>query len=74
MALFEKGNPEEFLLFVWNLQMTLKDSGELATSTDVQYICTLLHVEALHQIDTLSIEVGSTNATHLNRIILGLGT
>ena len=74
MALFEKGNPEEFLLFVWNLQMTLKDSGELATSADVQYICRLLHVEALHQIDTLSIEVGSTTATHLNRIILGLGT
>ena len=28
MALFENGDPEEFLLFVRNLQMKLKASGE----------------------------------------------
>ena len=30
VALFDNGDPEEFLLFVWNFNMTLVASGTLA--------------------------------------------
>ena len=73
-ALFDNSNPEEFLLFVRNFQITLKASGSHTTSAKIQYLLTLLHGEAIRQIDTLCVEVGSTNTTHLNRIILGLCT
>ena len=42
MALFDNGDPDEFLLFVCNFQMTLKASGTLADSAKIQYIRTLL--------------------------------
>ena len=71
--LFDKVDPEEFLLFVSNFQLTLKDSVALAASAKTKYLCTLLRGEALCQLDTLYVEVGSMNTTHLNRIFLGLG-
>ena len=74
MSLFDNGNTEEFLLFVWNFQMNLKASGELSTSKNIQYLVTLLRREALRQIYMFSVEVGDTTTTHLNSIILGLGT
>ena len=73
MALFENNEPEEFLLFVRNFQMTLEDSGGIATRAKIQYLCTLLRGEALHQLDMLSVEVGITTTRHSNCIILGLG-
>ena len=60
MSLFENGNPEEFLLFVCNFQMTLKASVTLTASADIHYICTLLRCKALHQLDTLSVKVRRT--------------
>ena len=39
--LFENGEPEEFLLFVRNLNMTLAASGTLATGAKNQYLCTI---------------------------------
>ena len=74
MIFFENGDLEEFLLFVRNFQMTLEDSGALAASAKMQYIFTLLHGGALRQLDILSVEVGNTTTTHLNRIILILYT
>ena len=74
MALFENGDPEEFLLFVRNFQMTLKASGTLTASAKIQYIHTLLRGEALRQLEAFSIDMGSTTTTHLNQIILSLGT
>ena len=74
MALFENSKSEEFLLFVWILQITLKALGVLSVSTNMHYLCMLLYGEALHQLDTLPVEVRSMTTTHLNRIILGLGT
>ena len=73
MALFDNGNLEEFLLFVQNFQMTLEASGELTSSANIQYICTLLHGEALSKLDTLSVQIVIRTTAHLNRIILGLG-
>ena len=73
MALFDDGMFEEFLLCVWNFQMTLEDLGALAASAKIQYLRTILHGDVLRQLDTLTVEVGSTNTTHLIRIIFCLG-
>ena len=72
MALFDNGYPEEFLLFIRNFQITPKASVNLSDGTNIHYLFTVLYGEALHQIDTLSVEVGITTRANLNRIILGL--
>ena len=74
MALFGNGEPEEFLLFVQKFQLTLKAPVTIDASTKMQYFCTLLHEEALRQLEILYFEVGSTTVAHLNHIIFGLGT
>ena len=72
--LFDNGKPEEFLLFIWNFQMTLEAKGALAASTKIQYMCTLLCVKSLHKLDTFSFVLGSTTTTYLNCNVLDLGT
>ena len=74
MALFDNGDPEDFLLFVRNFQMTLEESGMLAAGANIQYIRTLERGEALCQLDMLYVEVGSTTTKHLNLIFLVSGT
>ena len=54
--------------------MTLEVSVTLKVVVNIQYLCTLVHGEALHQFDMLSDEVGSYIPEHLTSIILGLGT
>ena len=72
MALFDNSKSEYFLLFVWNLKIILEASGPLSVSTNIQYLCMLLHGEALHKVDTLSVEVVINTITHLNHIFVGL--
>ena len=60
MTFFDNGDLEEFLLFIWNFKMTLEVSETLSTGSNIQYLCTLVCGETLRQLDTLSIEVGST--------------
>ena len=74
MALFGNSEPVEFFLFVRNFQMALKASGTLASGAKIQYLPTLVHGEALHQIDTLSTEGRSITSEHLESTILVLGT
>ena len=73
MALFYKGNTEESFLFIKNFKISLKASGTLAASANIQCFRALLHDKALCQLDTFSVEVVTTTIAHLNRIILGLG-
>ena len=54
--------------------MTLEASVMLVDSTYIQYLCTLVRVQALHHFDNLYDELGSTNLENLKNIILGLGT
>ena len=42
MALFYNGEPEDFLLFVWNFKMTINAPVTLADNTKLQYISTIL--------------------------------
>ena len=39
--LFDNGDLEEFLLFIWNFNMTLEASGTLKGGTKIQYLRTL---------------------------------
>ena len=61
MDLFDNGEPEEFLLFVRNFNMTLAASGTLAKSAQVNYSRTLVHGEVLRQFYLLSDDVEGKN-------------
>ena len=73
MSLLDNGDPEEFLLFVSNFNMTLKVSGMLETSTKVQYLHIIVRGEALCQFEMMSDDVESTNPLTVEAIILELG-
>ena len=60
MYLFDNGEPEEFLLFVRNFNMTLAAPGTLETDTNIKYLCTLICGEVLHQFESFSNDVEST--------------
>ena len=51
MSLFDHGDPEEFLLFVRNFNMTLTATGTMEMDAKIQYICTLFHGEVLRQFE-----------------------
>ena len=74
MALFDNGEPEELLLFICNFCMTLEASGTLKAGAKIQYLCTLVHGEALRQFETLSDYVGIAISETLTYIILVFGT
>ena len=73
MALFENDELEDFLLLIRDLNMTLKESLIIVASAKIQYRCTLVHGEALHQFYMFYYELGSTTSENLKKIILGLG-
>ena len=72
MSLFEKGEPEEFLLLVRNFNMTLVESGMLEVGAKYQYLGNLVRVEALRQFDSLSSDVEGTETLNVDYIIRGL--
>ena len=74
MALFDNSEPEEFLLFIRNFNTTLDTSGMFVSSSDIQYLCTLVRGRELHQFYTLSDELRSTTSENLKSNILGLST
>ena len=51
VSLFDHGDPEEFLLFVCNSNMTLSATGTLAVAAKIQYLRMLVRGEALCQLD-----------------------
>ena len=53
--------------------MTLELAGMLETTAKVQYLCTIVRGETLHQFELLSTDVESTNPLKVEAIILGLG-
>ena len=74
MALIDHGFPEKFLLFVQNFIMTLEVLGVLTFNEKLQYLHTPLCVEVLHQFDTLCSRLESMIISHLNWVILDLGS
>ena len=63
MSFFDHGDPEEFLLFVRNFIITIAAPGTLETDVKVQYICTIIHGEALHKFDMLYVDVENMDTT-----------
>ena len=53
MVLFDNSKHEEFLLFIFNFNMTIEASGTLKSGAKIQYLCTLVHGEALNQFDVV---------------------
>ena len=47
MALFDNGDPEELFLFISNFNMNIEASVTLKSGTNIQYLHTLVHGEAL---------------------------
>ena len=74
MALFDNGDPEDFLLFVRNLNMNLEASGTLATYAKFQYLHTLVRGKSLRQFEFLFSEGEGTDLLKLETIILGLAS
>ena len=73
IALFENGEPEEFLLFVCNFNMTLTASQMLKTAGKVQYLLMIIGGEALRQFYPMSSDMEGTNPLTAEAITLGLG-
>ena len=65
---------EEFFLFIRDFNMNHEESGIPKAGAKIHRLCTLVHVEALHQFDNYTSEVGSTIPENWTFIILGLVT
>ena len=72
MSLFDNGEPEEFLLFVRNFNMTLAASGTLEVGAKIRYLSTLVRGKVLIQFDLLSADVEIRQTLNVDDIIKGL--
>ena len=72
MELIDYGEPEYFLLFVRNFNMTLAAPCALAMDAKVQYLCTLVRGESLRQFYALFADIEVMNPLTVETIILGL--
>ena len=72
MSLFHNGDPEEFLLFFRNFNMTLAASRILGEGAKYQYLRNLVCGEALHWFDLLYADTESAETLNVDYIIRGL--
>ena len=71
MSLFDNGEPEKFLLFVRNFNMTFAASGTLEAVAKYWYLWTIVCGEALHEFE-FSADIESTETLNIDCIITGL--
>ena len=64
MSLFDHVEQEEFLLFIWNFNMTLSEKVTLEMDANIKYLHTLVCGEALRQFDLLSYDVENTETVN----------
>ena len=57
MSFFDNGKSWELLLFVQNLNMMLEEQGNIAANKKLQYLCTILCGETLHQLNKPFIQI-----------------
>ena len=74
MDFFDNGDPEEFILFQQNYKKSPDTSGTMTAKAKNQYLHTLPFGKALREFETICIQSGNLNTTHLNQILLGIGT
>ena len=63
MSLFDHGEPEDFLFFVQNFNMTLASTGTLQKNVKVQYLHTLVRGEAFCRFDLFSNDVENVDTS-----------
>ena len=61
MSLFDNEELEEILLLVCNFNMTITASVMLEEGAKVQYLCTIIHREALRQFNSLYADMKGEN-------------
>ena len=69
MSLFDNGDPEEFFFVFCNFNTTLAASGTLEVGAKYQRLCSLVHKEALRQIDLLYADVKCAETLNVDYII-----
>ena len=72
MSSFDHGNPEDFLLFISNFNMTLATSGTLGMDAKLHYLRTLVRGKSLGQFDLLSADVENKENLIVDYYIKGL--
>ena len=72
MSLFDLGEPEEFLLFIQNFNMTLAATGTPEMDAGIQYLIMLVRGEGLHQFDLFSADIENTETLNMEYYIKGL--
>ena len=72
VSLFDNGNPEEFFWLVHNFKTTLAASGTPKTGVNIQYLHSLVLIEALYQFYLLAADVESTETLNLEYMLKGL--
>ena len=53
--------------------MKLEASGTFTANSKVQYLHTLLRGKVFRKLEILCAQIGSTDMTHLNQVLFGLG-
>ena len=71
-ASFYHGEPETFLLFIRNFNMTLAVTGTLEMDAKIQYICTLVSGESFHHFELLSTDIENIETLNVDYCIKGL--
>ena len=72
MDLFDHGDPEEFLLIIRTFNMTLAETRTLDMDAKIQYLHTLVYVEALNHFDLLFADLKNTETINVAYYIKGL--
>ena len=72
ISLFANVDPEKFLLFVSNFNMTLAASGTLEAGAKMHYLRTRVQRETLRQFVLFSSDIESTQTLNVDDIIKGL--
>ena len=65
MSLIGHGDPEEFLLFIRNFNMTLAATGMLYMDVKIYYLRMLVPWEALPKFDLFSVDVETLPDRHV---------
>ena len=68
ITIFENGAPEELLQFLTNGNKAIKVTGAMTAAVRINFLRTLLRVEALQEFDILASQNNGTTNAHYKKI------
>ena len=68
ITIFENGAPEELRQFLTNVNKAIKVTGAMTVAVRINFLRTLLHVEALQEFDILASQNNGTTNAHYKKI------